>query len=58
MMEDAEDILRAIVDLTNYEDGAGPLLYAYVRGEIEEVHVSEDLAYLLMEARDLFEEED
>lgn len=54
-MEDAKDILQEIVDMIDY-DGAGPLVFAYVNGEMEQVHVSEDLAYLLMEARDLLEE--
>lgn len=57
MEHHARDLLEEIMSLVDYESGAGPLIHAYVRGEIEEVHVSEDLAYLLMEARDLFIED-
>jgi len=57
-MDDVRDILQAIVDLVNYEDGTGPIVYAYVRGELEEVYVSEDLAYLLTEAYELLNDEE
>lgn len=54
-MDNATDILQELLTLIDFE-GTGPMLHAYVHGEIELVHVSEDIAYLLEEARELLED--